>query len=99
MGAVDLPGYDLEGVPIIVDGHYGEVYTNPSKERSQESRTRIAEQKLFEEELEELKDLPCITQDGWRVQLWVNIGLNRTLPAHWIEARKASACSVPKCRL
>ena len=76
MGAVDLPGYDLEGVPIVVDGHYGEVYTNPSKERSQESRTRIAEQKLFEEELEELKDLPCITQDGWRVQLWVNIGLS-----------------------
>ncbi|MEC7554812.1 MAG: phosphoenolpyruvate-utilizing N-terminal domain-containing protein, partial [Pseudomonadota bacterium] len=65
MGAVDLPGYDLEGVPIIVDGHYGEVYTNPSKERLQESRTLIAEQKLFEEELEELKDLPCITQDGW----------------------------------
>ena len=31
MGAVDLPGYDLEGVPIIVDGHYGEVYTNPSR--------------------------------------------------------------------
>ena len=47
MGAVDLPGYDLEGVPIVVDGHYGEVYTNPSQERSQESRTRIAEQKLL----------------------------------------------------
>ena len=30
---------------------------------------------LINEELEELKDLPCITQDGWRVQLWVNIGL------------------------
>ena len=76
MGAVDLPGYDLEGVPLIVDGHYGEVYTNPSKERLAENRTQIAEQKLFEEELEELKDLPCITQDGWRVQLWVNIGLS-----------------------
>jgi phosphotransferase system enzyme I (PtsP) len=48
MGAVDLPGYDLEGVPLIVDGHYGEVYTNPSKERLQENRTQIAEQKLFE---------------------------------------------------
>ena len=71
MGAVDLPGYDLEGVPIIVDGHYGGVYTN--QVRAAASRTLIAEQKLFEEELEELKDLPCITQDGWRVQLWVNM--------------------------
>ena len=69
MGAVDLPGYDLEGVPLIVDGHYGEVYTYPSKERLEDNRARIAEQKLFEEELDALKDLPCITQDGWRVQL------------------------------
>ena len=76
MGAVDLPGYDLEGVPLIVDGHYGEVYTYPSKERLEDNRARIAEQKLFEEELDALKDLPCITQDGWRVQLWVNIGLS-----------------------
>ena len=75
MGAVDLPGYDLEGVPLIVDGDYGEVYTHPSKERIAENRIQIAEQKLFEEELDALKDLPCITQDGWRVQLWVNIGL------------------------
>ena len=83
MGAVDLPGYDLEGVPLIVDGDYGEVYTHPSKERIAENRIQIAEQKLFEEELDALKDLPCITQDGWRVQLWVNIGLtgdiNRSL--------------------
>ena len=76
MGAVDLPGYDLEGVPLIVDGHYGEVYTHPSKERLEDNRARIAEQKLFEEELDALKDLPCITPDGWRVQLWVNIGLS-----------------------
>ena len=76
MGAVDLPGYDLEGVPLIVDGDYGEVYTHPSKERIAENRIQIAEQKLFEEELDALKDLPCITQDGWRVQLWVNIGLS-----------------------
>ncbi len=76
MGAVDLPGYDLEGVPLIVDGHYGEVYTHPSKERLEDNRARIAEQKLFEEELDALKDLPCITLDGWRVQLWVNIGLS-----------------------
>ena len=76
MGAVDLPGYDLEGVPLIVDGHYGEVYTHPSKERLEDNRARIAEQKLFEEELDALKDLPCVTPDGWRVQLWVNIGLS-----------------------
>ncbi len=76
MGAVDIPAYDLEGVKLIVDGHYGEIFTNPSQQRIDESESLIEQERMFEEELVELKELPCITQDGWRVQLWVNIGLS-----------------------
>ena len=76
MGAVDLPGYDPEGVPLIVDGHYGESIPIQAKSDWRKTVRKLLKAKLFEEELEELKDLPCITQDGWRVQLWVNIGLS-----------------------
>jgi len=76
MGAVDIPAYELEGIKLIVDGHYGEVFTNPSQQRIDESESLIDQERMFEEELTELKELPCITQDGWRVQLWVNIGLS-----------------------
>ena len=58
MGAVDLPGYDLEGVPIIVDGHYGEV--TPIHERLQEPHTD-RRTKIVEEELKNLK-IFCISR-------------------------------------
>ena len=66
MGAVDLPGYtsrraDYCRRPLRRGLHQ-------SIGAAARERTLIAEQKLFEEELEELKDLPCITQNGWRVR-------------------------------
>ena len=76
MGAIDLPVYDLEDEPLLVDGHYGEVFTKPSQRRIALSRELIEQERVFDEELTELKDVPCITRDGWRVMLWVNIGLS-----------------------
>lgn len=75
MGAVDLALYQLDGQPLIVDGHYGEVYANPSAELAAEYQAVMDEEIEFTEELDKLRDLPCITLDGWRVLLWVNIGL------------------------
>ncbi|HCG69757.1 MAG TPA: phosphoenolpyruvate-protein phosphotransferase PtsP [Gammaproteobacteria bacterium] len=75
MGALDLPAYELEGVALIVDGHYGDVYTEPDAERLAENSLLLEQEQVFAEELVELKELPGVTQDGWRVQLWVNIGL------------------------
>ncbi|MCZ6657747.1 MAG: phosphoenolpyruvate--protein phosphotransferase [Gammaproteobacteria bacterium] len=75
MGAIDLPIYQTDGQSLIVDGFYGEVYTNPSEALTAEYETLRSEEHDFAEELNELRDLPCITQDGWRVLLWVNIGL------------------------
>lgn len=79
MGAIDLPTYDLEDENLLVDGHYGEVYTRPSKRRIALNRELIEQERVFDEELTELKDLPCITRDGWRLLLWVNIGLSGDL--------------------
>ena len=75
MGAVDLPLHQLDGQSLIVDGHYGEVYANPSTELAADYAAVLEEELEFAEELTELRDLPCITLDGWRVLLWVNIGL------------------------
>ncbi len=79
MGAIDLPTYDLEGETLLVDGHYGEVYARPNKRRITLNRELIEQERVFDEELTELKDLPCITRDGWRLLLWVNIGLSGDL--------------------
>ncbi len=79
MGAIDLPLYGIENKQLIVDGHYGEVYANPSRTMEGQFAELIAEEMEFASELEELKDLPSVTEDGWRVRLWVNIGLSGDL--------------------
>ena len=75
MGAVDMPIFQADGQPLIVDGFYGEVYANPSAELTAAYEELREEEREFDEELDELKELPCITLDGWRTLLWVNIGL------------------------
>ena len=79
MGAVDLPTYDVEDEQLLVDGHYGEVFFHPSAQRIALSEELIEQERIFDEELTELRDVPTITKDGWRVLLWVNIGLSGDL--------------------
>ncbi len=79
MGAVDVPLYHIENAELVVDGYYGEVYANPSRTLSTHFQQLIDEEHEFAAELEELKDLPSVTNDGWRVRLWVNIGLTGDL--------------------
>jgi len=79
MGAVDLPTYDVEDEQLLVDGHYGEVFTCPSEQRVALSLELIEQERIFDEELTEIRDVPCITRDGWRMLLWVNIGLSGDL--------------------
>lgn len=75
MGAVDFPVANIDNQPLIVDGFYGEVICNPSPATSQHYLTLIAGERELAEELAELKDFKGVTLDGWRVGLWVNIGL------------------------
>ena len=75
MGAVDLPISNIDNQALIVDGFYGEVFSNPSAELISHYESLMAEEREFNLELEDLKDLPGVTLDGYRIGLWVNIGL------------------------
>ncbi len=75
MGAVDLPILELDDVALIVDGFYGEIFTNPSPAKTDHYQHLIDEEAEFAAELEELRELPPVTMDGTRLALWVNIGL------------------------
>ena len=75
MGAVDLPVHNIDSQRLIVDGFYGEVYCNPSDSLIEHYRILADGERAFAVELETLKDLHGVTLDGWRIGLWVNIGL------------------------
>lgn len=75
MGVVDLPYRRLEGERVIVDGYSGRIYINPSTELVQAFSRVVINEQIVADELRELRDLPAITKDGYRVPLWVNTGL------------------------
>ncbi|GAB3485990.1 phosphoenolpyruvate--protein phosphotransferase [Marinomonas epiphytica] len=75
MGALDLPYAQLDKANIIVDGYLGKVITHPSDALIDNYQQIVDEERLLEEEYETLKDLPCETQDGQRLNLYVNTGL------------------------
>ena len=76
MGALDLPLFGVDGRPLILDGFLGQVFVNPSTHVRQPlsgpdgGRAGVRRGTRRAAEM-----LPCVTRDGRRVQLWVNIGL------------------------
>ncbi|TVS16022.1 MAG: phosphoenolpyruvate-protein phosphotransferase PtsP [Gammaproteobacteria bacterium] len=76
MGAVDLPLSQLQGRELIVDGFYGHVYANPTRSLREHYEDVIQDELQFFAGLSELRDEPCVTTDGHRIALWVNIGLS-----------------------
>ena len=75
MGAGDMPVYSVDGMTLIVDGYYGEVFVNPSNLVRESYDRLLVEEEEFARELETLRELPSTTRDGHNVNLWVNIGL------------------------
>ena len=75
MGVLDLPYRQLHGCDLIVDGYNGQVYANPSAHLVGRYREVIQEEEQLVKGLEGLIDLPCVTADNHRVNLWVNTGL------------------------
>jgi len=75
MGVVDLPFAELDGKQLILDGYNGKVFSNPSQALRDRYQEIVREEVQLSTELETIKDLPCETRDGYRVQLWVNTGL------------------------
>lgn len=75
MGALDLPLNRLDGKELIVDGYNGELFVSPSDSLKRYYQQIVEEEKLLDEGLEKLKDLPCVTKDGHSILAWVNTGL------------------------
>lgn len=77
MGAINLPWVELEGQEIIVDGSTGDVISRATRSVRRHYVQRQREEKLFNKDLEKLRDIPCHTPDGIRFSLWVNTGLRQ----------------------
>ena len=75
MGVANFPFAELDGHELILDGHNGRVYTDPSDSLRARYQEIVREEVQLTEGLETIKDLPCETRDGYRVELWVNTGL------------------------
>ena len=74
-GVHNMPLATLDGKTLIVDGHYGHVYVSPTESLLQEFLDLAQAEKLFDENLQSLRELPAETLDGHRIQLLVNAGL------------------------
>jgi phosphotransferase system enzyme I (PtsP) len=75
MGAVDLPYTKLQDQELIIDGYNGEVHLNPSEGFRARFEDLLAEDAALNQDLETLRDQPCVTRDGRHLPLWVNTGL------------------------
>jgi phosphotransferase system enzyme I (PtsP) len=75
MGMLDMPLSQLDDKELIIDGYNGELFACPSDDLKKYYAQIVEEEKLLDEGLEELKDLPCETKDGHRICAWVNTGL------------------------
>ncbi|MBX9586462.1 MAG: phosphoenolpyruvate--protein phosphotransferase [Gammaproteobacteria bacterium] len=75
MGVTGMPVAKCDECQIIIDGYYGQVYVNPSATVTEEFERLSREEKQLDSELEELRDLPAETLDGYVTSLYVNTGL------------------------
>ena len=70
-----------QGDTIIIDGIEGKVIIRPEAETIEKYKTlRIAFEK-FESDLSKLRDLPCQTLDGHKIELAANIELPEEIPS------------------
>lgn len=76
MGVMELPYARLEGRQLILDGYAGTVYANPGDELLAHFREILELERQEIDALSGLRDLPCETIDGERIELVVNTGLN-----------------------
>lgn len=75
MGIGSVPLDRLGGRRLLVDGHQGRIFIEPSPAVLEEFDRLIRQEKNLDEELEALHDLPAETPDGVRVSLQANAGL------------------------
>jgi phosphotransferase system enzyme I (PtsP) len=75
MGVVELPYTKLDGRQVVVDGYSGRIYVDPTDDLLEAYSSILIEERAIEANLDQLRDLPAETQDGFNQTLWVNTGL------------------------
>ena len=61
------------GDQVIIDGNRGLIVVDPDAAKLMEYRQELRRMALFEQGLDELKDLPAVTKDGAEIELLANI--------------------------
>lgn len=75
MGVGEAPIHELQGKEIILDGYYGQIYISPSASLRDEYTRLLQDEIKLDAKLDEIRDLPAESLDGYRVGLMVNTGL------------------------
>src|SRR6478735_6260297 len=68
------------GDAIIVDGTSGSIYVRPSAEIESAYAERVRFRARRQAQYAALRDMPCVTKDGQKVELMINAGLAIDLP-------------------
>ncbi len=74
MGVGEIKGLKTDEL-ILVDGNTGQIIRHPTETVLNEYNRLILDAKMLTSQLSNLRDLPAITLDGARVQLFTNTGL------------------------
>jgi phosphotransferase system enzyme I (PtsP) len=75
VGAAGILEACHDGDDIVVDGNSGVVYVRPSEDVLGEYRRLDTQFRAFQRNLEDIRELPAETLDGYRVSLLANVGL------------------------
>ena len=81
IGIGDFLKPEMEGRLVLISGENGEVVVDPDPEMVQAARDKAEAQRRYKEELESLKGLPSVTQDGRSIKIYCNIASPKDVPA------------------
>jgi phosphotransferase system enzyme I (PtsI) len=68
-----------DGEPALLDGYHGLLIVNPTPETVRGYQQMQLEQRDLDKDLEKIREMPAVTQDGRRITLSANIELPREL--------------------
>lgn len=74
--ASKLPVSQLDGRELVVDGYRGRLYVDPSDSARREFVRLAREERELSEQLQDLRDQPASTPDGFKISLYTNVGIS-----------------------
>jgi phosphotransferase system enzyme I (PtsP) len=78
-GVENLTGLLVDGEEVLLDGHMGRVFVNPTGGVTQEYERYQLSRREYLSHLDALRTVPCTTRDGQRIVLRANVGLAQDL--------------------